>query len=169
MNNTSPATMMLNSPANPLHSSILGPKLRCRRASQNRGQAADLSKIFAVEWALLRARNADFPAIREKGALASHTPLPHPAGQFIKPAERWWPPSRLPPAGRECREGPGRARCRLDHLISRVARIASCSANGPAIRRTGPPMCSLPASGSMPRASAAAISASTTPRGTGCG
>src|SRR5579884_1454648 len=49
------------------------------------------------------------------------------------------------------------------------SRMASCSANGPAISRTAPPTSSPRPSRRMPRRSAEAISASTTPRGTGCG
>ena len=50
-----------------------------------------------------------------------------------------------------------------------ATKIASCSAKGPASSRTGAPACKLRPSCRIPRASAAAISASTTPCGTGCG
>jgi hypothetical protein len=86
--------MLPNSPANPLPALDLRPEFRCRTALHGRSQVADLQKILGIGAMFFAPRQTFFPLSsgRSDGSAAL-------AGQFIKPAERCLPLSKLPLAG----------------------------------------------------------------------
>jgi len=55
-----------NSPANPLPTAFLVPKIPLPAGSANRNQITDMNYIFVVERRFAGRRNAFFPAVREK-------------------------------------------------------------------------------------------------------
>jgi hypothetical protein len=65
-----------NSTANPLPTLVKGAEIRCRAASPNHGQAADMPEIFDIERALFGRSNAVFRCRQGNTEVASHGPTP---------------------------------------------------------------------------------------------